>query len=522
MSTTPVAIGNRKQLFVDDHVVARTENVRREPGVATKQGVVLEPTLQTEFQSGHIHAGPDGGHGFESAFCWFWSPHWDTERQMFRLWYMAGKRAGTGLSYAESADGYTWTKPLVARDGRSNLVNWTAPVPILKQKRSVDLVEIGLDGVIVTIDPSIPAGHPEKYKVAFYPNSGGVDGRTRLGYSADGIEWHLYNDGYPVTERAADTNNQIHFNPLTGRYLLHCRQDFAAGGGIGELRGVRIMEHTEGNDLLHHPTAWKTLTTFALEDPDTSVVPGTDTPVHQIHTFPMWHYEGVWFGLTDVLAATNKHVTDGEQDYHEPHDRGVWEFYLSPSRDGISYDFSVATYPRKPLIARGPAGSYDKDCVRPPSNIITKDDEHWIYYLATNERWGCHRWDARLALAKLRLDGFFYLEPHDRSATATIVTKPFVLEGPVLEVNVDAAGGALQVEVLDDTGEPIVGYAGDAASVRSDVAEVRYRPAWRAGADLSALQGRRVRLRFSLRRARLFAFQLVEPAVAPAAAASLA
>ena len=61
---------------------------------------------------------------------------------------------------------------------------------------------------------------------------------------------------------------------------------------------------------------------------------------------------------------------------------------MSSSRDAIHYYFSVATYPLKPLIPRGPDGSFDKDCARLPSHIITHNDEHWVYYLATNERWG--------------------------------------------------------------------------------------------------------------------------------------
>ena len=35
--------------------------------------------------------------------------------------------------------------------------------------------------------------------------------------------------------RAADTNNQIHRNPLTERYLLHCRQDFASAGAMARI-----------------------------------------------------------------------------------------------------------------------------------------------------------------------------------------------------------------------------------------------------------------------------------------------
>jgi hypothetical protein len=266
------------------------------------------------------------------------------------------------------------------------------------------------------------------------------------------------------------------------------------------------MEHSKGNDLINHPKSWKTLTTFVLNDPDKSMISGTKTPLYQVHTFPIWHYEGVWFGLTDILAATNKHVRDGTQDYHKRHDRGVWEFYMAPSRDAVHYDFAAAAYPRKALIPRGPAGSFDKDCVRPPSNIITHKDEHWIYYLATNERWGCHRWDARLGLAKLRLDGFFFLEAKEKPGT--VLTKPFKLAGDTLQVNVNAVAGHVKVELLDADGKPIPGFSGDAARIYRGYDNLRLAPKWKGQADLSSLKGKVVRLRFHLRNAKLYSFQV--------------
>ena len=497
--SSAVEVGLQKQLLVDDYVIAEKHNVTREAGQAKKYGVVMKPTLPTEFQTGKVHDGPDGGKGVEgvqeSHFCWFWSPYWNTEKKIFQMWYMGSNQPHTGLCYAESKDGFNWTRPNISKDGKTNVVNWESPARIFRS---------GINGVTVTIDPNLPYGSPEKYKVAFCPMAGPC--QTHLGYSADGTNWKFYNQGKPVTGRAGDTNNQIMWDPLKKRYLLQCRQDFAGGGGLGEHRGVRIMEHSEGNDLINHPTAWKTLTTFALNDPDKTVIPGTKTPQRQIHTFPMWFYEGVWFGLTDVLVATNKHVPDGEQDYHTRHKRGVWEFYMAPSRDAVNYDFTAAAYPRKALIPRGPPGSYDKDCVRPPSNIVTHNDEHWIYYLATNERWGCHRWDARLALAKLRLDGFFFLEAKEKPGT--VVTRPFKLEGDKLQVNVDAKAGWVQVELLDETGKEIPGFSGKDATEYQAVDNLRLKPAWKDNKDLSALKGKVVRIRFRLRNARLYAFQI--------------
>ena len=512
-------VGLQKQLFVDDYVIADKQNVTREAGHAKKHGVVMLPTLPTDFQTGVVHDGPDGGAGYsygESAFCWHISPHWDPNTQMFRLWYMASKRASSGLAYAESKDGVHWTKPLVATDGKSNLVNWNSKVYDSRDDQFRDMVPTGLDGVTVMIDPSLPYGSPEKYKVAFFPRIGGC--RTRIGYSSDGINWNLYNEGKAVTYRAADFSNQLIWNPNEKRYWLLCREDFAAkvkdgsDGGKSEHRGVRIMAHEKGNDLLNHPTAWETLTKFALDDPDPARIPGTESPAYQIHTLPIWFYEGVCFAMVDVLMATNIPVEEGRQDFEKRHEKGVWEFYMAPSRDAVKFDFTTAAYPRKALIPRGPNGSYDKDCVRPPANIITHNDEHWIYYFATNERWGARYWDARLALAKLRLDGFFCLEAKDQWGQVT--TKPFTLEGDTLEVNIDASEGQFLVEVLNENNRPYDGREGELEydwennRIYGGVDGLRIKPRWRGDRNLQPLKGEVVSLRFHLRNAKLYAFQI--------------
>ena len=47
---------------------------------------------------------------------------------------------------------------------------------------------------------------------------------------------------------------------------------------------------------------------------------------------------------------------------------------------------------------------------------------------------------------------------HAGPREGTVVTKPFVLDGPSLVVNVDAKYGAFAVEVLDAEGAAIPGY----------------------------------------------------------------
>ena len=58
-----MSVGQQKQLFADDFIIDSLNNVTRKVGQANKHGVVLEPTLPTDFQTGKVHYGLDGGAG---------------------------------------------------------------------------------------------------------------------------------------------------------------------------------------------------------------------------------------------------------------------------------------------------------------------------------------------------------------------------------------------------------------------------------------------------------------------------
>ena len=88
------------------------------------------------------------------------------------------------------------------------------------------------------------------------------------------------------------------------------------------------------------------------------------------------------------------------------------------------------------------------------------------------------------------------------------MTKPFKLEGDKLQLNVDAVAGSVKVELLDAAGKPIPGFFGDAAKTYREYDNLRLEPQWKGQADLSALEGNEVRLRFHLTNARLYAFHI--------------
>jgi hypothetical protein len=99
---------------------------------------------------------------------------------------------------------------------------------------------------------------------------------------------------------------------------------------------------------------------------------------------------------------------------------------------------------------------------------------------------------------------------HAGARGGEFTTRPLVVAGSRLELNyATSAAGSLQVEVQDEAGRPLPGFAaGDMPPLYGDEFGVTVR--WKTGASLAALRGRPVRLRFLLRDADLFALRFTD------------
>jgi hypothetical protein len=468
--------------------------VKRVLGKVQKHGIVVPLTLPTDFiplPDEHTNQGyktalksgrkPDGSR-IALDFGFYTTVHYNEPEEKFQMWYMSWRLAGVG--YAESKDAIHWEKPLVSEDGKSNIVHLS-------------------QGFSVSIDPTLPWGHPEKYKSAFHSNTDSVT-QTVIAHSADGIHWTDYNDGKPVTHRAADFFDQLMGDPIMEKYRLMCRTDIAGTGGAKEYRSLRIMVHDHDNDLMNHPTAWKTIADcIVVDDPKKEENPWGN-PRLQFNWMTTWIYEGVYFAPMNVYTMDKSAFFEG-YGYQTRHEKDVLDFYIGTGRDGINFDRSWI-YSRQPLVPRGPAGSFDKDGVFPASQFVTVGDEHRVYYGGSREWHYSIGRDLKIDLAKIRLDCFIALEAGEEPGQ--VVTKPFRVEGDRLEVNVDARQGQLQVEILDEQGKPIPGYTLEGSRAQTDANSVRFEPTWKNRANLTPLRGKTVSLRFVLRNARLYAFQI--------------
>src|SRR5262249_29951894 len=106
-------------------------------------------------------------------------------------------------------------------------------------------------------------------------------------------------------------------------------------------------------------------------------------------------------------------------------------------------------------------------------------------------------------LGVLRRDGFASLDA--RAEEGALTTRPVRFRGAHLFVNVAAPEGELRVEGLDEGGRGLAPFT-RAACLPVRAGRTGRAVTWKGARDRSALAGRPVRFRFTLRRGRLYAF----------------
>ena len=158
-----------------------------------------------------------------------------------------------------------------------------------------------------------------------------------------------------------------------------------------------------------------------------------------------------FLSVFNVVLDMRGQEVDAEQ---SPWD-GPIEAQLTHSRDGRTWERFVD---RSPIIPRGAPGSYDAGCILCSADRpVIHGDEVWHYYTAINTLHGgpLPPKTATIARAAWRLDGFVSLDAGHFDGI--VETVPLNLPAGRLEVNADASGGSLSVELLAADGERLAG-----------------------------------------------------------------
>jgi len=437
------------------------------------------------------------------------------------------------LCYAESEDGIHWTKPELG------LCEWDGSRAnnILIPNDDLDYRFSEVEGACPFVDPAAKSAD-ERYKMFLKMTPVGEGGTEERGpipckgtrslpkaqyafCSPDGIRWRLMSPGKVNAGGSNDTQYSVFWDEGIGKYVQYSRVKKSDPAQDDYYRSiypgyepetgrptVLFVGRAESDDFL------KWSEEEVVLGPDET--DRTNSPPGLVR---MDFYGG---NVSKYREAANAYIGLPNAYYHWKFDmtRKWWggkyiqepstmDVQLVTSRDGVQWNRSPQ---RKPFIALGPEGSFWSRQIYPDGNAIRVGDELWFYFAGLD----VHHKEQSLrpshgarGRAVLRLDGFISADAAYTGGELTI--RPLTFAGDRLQLNVDTgAGGITRVEIQDESGRPIPGFAAsDADEINGNY--IRVLASWGGGTEVSSLAGRPVRLRFLMRDTKLYSFQFVSP-----------
>ncbi|MDB6094852.1 MAG: hypothetical protein JWM32_2414 [Verrucomicrobia bacterium] len=472
----PLHIGNQVQLLIDDYIVEDRWKMTRETGEVTKH--LRNPIVIADKPwEGQIGTYP----------CVLRDPATGKYRMYFDNFHLTNyfnpvKGAPSYyVGYAESDDAINWTKPMMegfpyGEFPRTNIVSMGA-----------DGKRAGAAQVMLNPDQS----DPQRRFLIVYQGTR----QTHLAYSADGLHWNTREE--PLLRYKSDFPNHLVYVPEHKLWYLYVRPSIRPNGRGPLPEGMRHtgrrLSMTTSSDLLH----WS--------DPRTVMYPDErDEPDYD--NIMVFRRYGMFLALYAQMA--------------QEHGESESQVFLASSRDGINWE---RTWDRKPLIPHGAPGSYDHGQIEigtsPPLEI---GENMFFYYWASPK--GQISWDqdSAVAVARLRKDRF--VGQRAGNETGYLLTRQFVLEGSKLLLNTSVLPFAyfkhgidgLRVAIIQAPDyqtpqtmfeTPVPGFAlEDCDPFETD--NTAYAVTWKGSSDLSSLKGKKVYLRFQLKNAVLYSFQI--------------
>ena len=222
----------------------------------------------------------------------------------------------------------------------------------------------------------------------------------------------------------------------------------------------------------------------------------------EFHNMSAFRYHNLHLGLLGVLYVTAEQIP-GQQN-QMPCD-GPIDAQFVYSSDGIGWKH--ANRDRTAVIPRGNGDAFDRGMIIGTAKepLIEGDEVHWYYTGGEHTHGGeMSTRVKRLGRATWQRDRFVALTA---DADGTIETKPIELppETRGLEINGDAAGGKLEVELLTADGRVVDGFSREQCEALSED-QLSWRVGWGSG-DIAGIN-EPVKIRFYLERARVFSFTL--------------
>ena len=477
-----IEIANRRELFIDDRIVAEMKNCRRE----------LHHPVPRDIAITHDAPWEGAGSGYHTVI---------RDGDVFRM-YHRGSALGVDngklklgkqvYCYAESKDGIHFTKPNLGlfeyNGSKDNNIVWSG---------------VGVHNFAPFLDtrPDCP---PESRFKALAGTA--AEGGLFAFHSADGIRWSLMRKEPVVTEGAFDSQNLAFWDSNAGQYRAYFRT-FTAGTTTGKVwkpAGFRAIRTASSKDFL----IWGDEADLEYKDSPTEhlytnqIGPYVRAP-HILIGFPTRYIERGWsesMRKLPQLAHREKRAAA-----HLRYGTALTEGLLMASRDGVHFERWNEAFLR-PGPERPDTWLYGHQyiawhAVETASALPGAPNELSLY--ASEGSW----MGSSNALRRytIRLDGFVSIRAPFEGGE--FVTRTLTFDGDVLELNfASSAAGDIRVELQDSAGEPIPGFSlADSNPVFGD--SVSRIVTWKANKSLKELSGKPVRIRFVMRDADLYSFQ---------------
>ena len=463
-------IADRNQVFIDGRYLASAKNVRI---VVCQRVKTNEICLRGQLGGYSAIMEPDG---------------------LFR-WYQALTK-----------DGVHWRR----------VSGWVTPEPD-------DILGVRFDGRTLFVDPKAPAS--ERYKL--------FDGmRNRIQSASDGSDWKVLHanvfPGQACYPRGMDSHNVCFFDTRLGKYVAYVRVNKVyecPPERVPYFEQVGLKKHG-GRNRYARRTIGRAVTDDLSKFPMPEVVlePDDQDPVFggvrvmdfytpQVVQYP--HAQDAYFLFNCRYRSYEDWYLSEDMSSYPRGSLGIYnvgaeDIALAASRDGIQWN----RYDRKPWIRPGLAGSFDSKTMYMSRGLYVHGDEIWMYYIGLDDpHTGAKEVQNRYTFSRvvLRRDGFTCVEAEYTGGE--FVTPPLRFDGTALFLNIDTSGvGLARVEIQNERGEPIEGYALDDCDRIHATNATKHRVTWRRGdAGVGGLAGAPVRLRFELQfGVRLYSFRFGE------------
>ena len=480
-------VGSRLELFVDDWLIARMDNLRLALHRPRPGEVAIEFDRPWEGEySAYVTVFQDG--------------------DRFRMYYRGvgtAEDAKQVYCYAESRDGIHWTRPSLGlhsfNGSRDNNIIWTG-------KGSHNFAPFK------DSNPDAPA--EERYKAL-----GG--GPLLVFASADGLNWRQVREEPVITDGAFDSQNLAFWDPGRKKYVAFYRDFIRPVGDAWKYSGVRAiktatstdflnwtagsyldyedapLEHFYTNAITPYPRAPHIYLGFPKRFVPTRIVRETDEALFQNYWEEL-HESGNEEGLERNRKRAQAAGQPLEEWYRIALFGGVSDAVLISSRDGYRFQRTF----REGFVRAGlDQGNWGHRNNMTAWGILQTGSEELSIYLGEHyELPTC-----RLRRHTLRLDGFGSV--HADFGGGSLLTHPLTFDGKELVLNYStSAVGYVKVGLQDELGRPVPGLSlNECPEIYGDEIERVVR--WNGDGDLGARAGKKVRLVFEMKDADLYSIR---------------